>query len=152
MLASEPYFHSSAMPKLGKLVRGVPINGKWSPSTYPSRPMSTDRFSWSSKGTYCSIRKKDSVDTVVPSTPLEDDEYERIQKARERLALRDIELRQIVRHCNGEMDVVRRRLVKDLEILEILKEEIEKAGDGPLREQLEMDFHHGTYSLFRVLD
>jgi hypothetical protein len=79
----------------------------------------------------------------TPMTPVNDDELERILKARERLARREIELRQIIRHCNGEMDIVRRKLVKDLEVMEVLKAEIEKAGTGPMRDQLEEDFHNG---------
>jgi hypothetical protein len=77
-------------------------------------------------------------------TPVNDDEFDRILKARDRLARREIELRQIIRHCNGEMDIVRRKLVKDLEVMEVLKGEIEKAGTGPMRDQLEEDFHNGT--------
>lgn len=77
-------------------------------------------------------------------TPVNDDEFERILKARDRLARREIELRQIIRHCNGEMDIVRRKLVKDLEVMEVLKGEIEKAGTGTMRDQLEEDFHNGT--------
>jgi hypothetical protein len=75
---------------------------------------------------------------------MEDTEYIRINKARERLRRREMELREVIQYCNGEMDLVRTRLVKDLEILEILKGEIDKAGTGPLREQLELDFHNGT--------
>jgi hypothetical protein len=41
------------------------------------------------------------------------------------------------------MDIVRTKLCKDLQLLEILKEEIEKAGSGSVREQLEQDFHDG---------
>lgn len=57
--------------------------------------------------------------------------------------MRDLELRQIIRHCNMEMDDVRRKLCKDLDILEILKGEIENSGMGPMREQLEVDFYNG---------
>jgi hypothetical protein len=41
------------------------------------------------------------------------------------------------------MDVVRQKLCKDLGVLEVLKGEIEKAGTGSLREELEQDFHDG---------
>ena len=78
-----------------------------------------------------------------PSSPCTDEEYSRITKARQRLARREIELRQIIRHCNHEMDIVRRKLIKDLQVMEVLKEEIDKAGTGDLREQLEQDFHDG---------
>lgn len=78
-----------------------------------------------------------------PSSPCTDEEHSRITKARQRLARREIELRQIIRHCNYEMDIVRRKLVKDLQVMEVLKEEIDKAGTGDLREQLEQDFHDG---------
>jgi len=79
----------------------------------------------------------------APSSPYTDEEQSRITKARQRLARREVELRQIIRHCNHEMDIVRRKLVKDLQVMEILKEEIDKAGSGDLREQLEQDFHNG---------
>jgi len=39
------------------------------------------------------------------------------------------------------MDIVRQKLCKDLGVLEVLKGEIEKAGTGSLREELEQDFH-----------
>lgn len=42
-----------------------------------------------------------------------------------------------------EMDIIRRKLCKDLGILEILKGEIEKVESGPMREQLEADFYNG---------
>ena len=45
--------------------------------------------------------------------------------------------------ANNEMDLVRRKLCKDLEVMECLKEEIEKAGHGEMRERLEEDFHQG---------
>jgi hypothetical protein len=79
----------------------------------------------------------------MPIQTIDDDEYERILKARQRLARREVELRQIIRYCNGEMDMVREKLCKDLEVMEILKGEIEQAGTGPMREQLEQDFHDG---------
>jgi hypothetical protein len=41
------------------------------------------------------------------------------------------------------MDIIRRKLCRDLGIMEVLKAEIEKAGSGPMREELEMDFHNG---------
>jgi hypothetical protein len=78
----------------------------------------------------------------------ETDEFERITQARQRLARREIELQQIVRYCNSEMDVVRGKLVKDLQVLEVLKGEIEKAGTGPLRETLEEDFYNGITLIY----
>ena len=88
--------------------------------------------------------------TDVPDpqpSPVTDEEHLHIVKARQRLARREIELRQIIRHCNSEMDVVRRKLVKDLQVMEVLKEEIDKAGTGELREELEGHFRDGKYPL-----
>ena len=82
----------------------------------------------------------------IVESPVEDEQH-RIVKARERLARREVELRQIIRHYNGEMDIVRRKLCKDLQVMEVIREEIDKAGTGPLREQLEEDFHNGTHIL-----
>jgi len=82
-----------------------------------------------------------------PPSPITDEEQLHILKARQRLARREIELRQIIRHCNREMDVVRRKLVKDLQVMEVLKEEIDKAGTGELREELEGHFHDGNFPL-----
>jgi hypothetical protein len=96
---------------------------------------------WSDKSHYSSDEETEEHDP--PYSPIDENEYERINKARERLAMRDLELRQIIRHCNTEMDVVRRKLCKDLDILEILKGEIENSGTGPMREQLEVDFYNG---------
>ena len=127
----------------GKLVRRVPIHGKCTPSPCPSPA----RWSWGSRESTCSATKLEPVETTI----FEHDEYGRINKARERLARREIELRQIIRYCNGEMATVREKLVKDLEILEILKEEIDKAGTGPLREQLELDFHNGITTALYLL-
>lgn len=79
----------------------------------------------------------------IVESPTETEHY-RIHQARQRLARREVELRQIVRHCNGEMDVVRRKLCKDLQVMEVIREEIDKAGSGAMREQLEQDFHNGT--------
>ena len=53
----------------------------------------------------------------------------------------------MIQMTNKEMDLVRRKLCKDLEVMECLKEEIEKAGQGEMRDQLEEDFHHGINSL-----
>jgi hypothetical protein len=79
-----------------------------------------------------------------------DDEVERLENARKRLATRQIELESIIRRANDAMDIVRTKLCKDLQLLEILKEEIEKAGSGAVREQLEQDFHDGTiHNVFR---
>lgn len=50
----------------------------------------------------------------------------------------------MIQMTNQEMDLVRRKLCKDLEVMECLKEEIEKAGQGEMRDRLEEDFHHGT--------
>ena len=90
-----------------------------------------------------------NAETVAPArppSPCTDEEHARVTKARQRLARREVELRQIIRHCNHEMDIVRRKLIKDLQVMEVLKEEIEKAGTGDLREQLEQDFHDGKSS------
>ena len=114
-----------------------------SPCSSPQSPSSgSPRWSWNS---HCSQINGDIPDSydLPPLSPLNDDEHERIKKARERLARREVELRQIIRHCNGEMDIVRRKLCKDLGVMEVLKGEIEKAGTGPMREQLEEDFHNG---------
>jgi len=74
----------------------------------------------------------------------EEGEYHRLTRARLRLSKRKEQLRGMIAGCNDEMDIVRRKLCKDLEVLEVLKEEIEKAGTGSLRDQLEQDFHNGT--------
>ena len=71
------------------------------------------------------------------------DEVDRLENARTRLSQRHFELSRIIRHANETMDLVRRKLCKDLQLLEILKEEIDKAGTGPERDQLEQDFHDG---------
>jgi hypothetical protein len=115
-----------------------PLSTKNPPPCSPSLSLSStlsSRFSWSSS---CNSDVDES-----PVSPITNEEYDRLIKARERLARREIELRQIIRHCNGEMDIIRRKLCKDLGIMEILKAEIEKAGSGPMREELEMDFHNG---------
>jgi uncharacterized protein (DUF2267 family) len=91
---------------------------------------------------------KDGEPAAPTSPTITDEEHSRILKARQRLARRHIELRQIIRHCNKEMDVVRRKLVKDLQVMEVLKEEIDKAGTGDLREQLEQDFHDGIRPIY----
>jgi hypothetical protein len=103
----------------------------------PSTSSGLSRWSWGSHPSNTAGVSETPVQTV------DDDEYERIVKARQRLARREIELRQIIRYCNGEMDVVRQKLCKDLEVMEIIKSEIEQAGTGLLREQLEEDFHNG---------
>ena len=132
----------------GKGVQKVPIRGNCSSSLCTSQT----GWSWGSRESTCFATKLDAVETTVANpTALDDDEYKRINKARERLARREIELRQIIEYANGETATLRVKLVKDLEILEILKEEIEKAGTGPLREQLELDFYNGTTTSLYLL-
>ena len=80
-----------------------------------------------------------------PPSPPSDEEHFHILKARQRLARREIELRQIIRHCNREIDGVRQKLFKDLRVMEVFKEEIDKAGSGDLREELEGHFRDGEY-------
>lgn len=116
---------------------------KKSPSPPLSPPLSSSSTNVSRSWSWnCSNQAPSDVDDA-PISPIGDDEYQRISKARRRLAQREVELRQIIRHCNEEMDFVRRKLCNDLGIMEILKGEIEKAGTGPMREELEMDFHNG---------
>jgi len=112
----------------------------------------SSRWSWCShdteitQNTEIGINAETIMDDglAAPTSPVTDEEHSRILKARQRLARRQIELRQIIRHCNSQMDIVRRKLVKDLQVMEVLKEEIDKAGTGDLREQLERDFHDGA--------
>jgi len=118
----------------------------YSSSSSTSSPSSA-RFSWSSN---CStiITPVETYDLALPTpTSTPDTEIELITKARERLAGRQRELEQVIQHCNCEMDVVRRKLCKDLGILEVIKGEIEKAGTGPIRDQLETDFYDGIMKL-----
>jgi hypothetical protein len=95
--------------------------------------------SWDKKSADFNIAQDDRT----PVSPFDENELDRVIQAQQRLARHEIELRQIIRYCNSEMDIVRRKLCKDLQILEMLKEEIDKAGTGPLREDLEQDFHDG---------
>ena len=123
---------------------------KWSkesssPCSDPNSPSSSKRCSKQSQSPNSEVDETVSITTA-------DDEHERISKARERLARREVELRQIIRHCNGEMDIIRRKLCKDLGVMEVLKGEIEKAGTGPLREQLEQDFHDGIHPTYFKVD
>jgi len=114
-----------------------------SPASTTSTPSSA-RFSWSSN---CSSRTSPTESQVdaVPVSP-DDNEVQRLVKARERLARRELELRQVVRYCNSEMDFIRRKLCQDLEVMEVIKEEVEKAGTGSMRDQLETDFYIGMLS------
>ena len=105
----------------------------------PSAASASTHWSWTS---HCS-NEEPAEESDPPPSPIDENEFDLINKARERLALHEIELREIIRHCNMEMDIVRGKLCKDLGILEVLKGEIEKAGTGPLREQLEVDFYNG---------
>jgi hypothetical protein len=119
----------------------VPLKKCHSPTSSAPTP-SSDRFSWS---TNCSTLATplEPHEFVVPALPNEN-EFQFIAKARERLAHREIELDQIIHHCNSEMDIVRKKLCKDLRVMEMIKGEIEKAGTGPMRDQLEADFYDGT--------
>jgi hypothetical protein len=108
-----------------------------SPPTSSARSLTiatSPRWSWSS-------RKPEVLDR--PPSPPSDEEHFHILKARQRLARREIELRQIIRHCNREIDGVRQKLFKDLRVMEVFKEEIDKAGSGELREELECHFRDG---------
>jgi hypothetical protein len=87
--------------------------------------------------------RTDDAPLAVEDILSPEDEVGRLENARKRLATRQIELESIIRRANEAMDIVRTKLCKDLQLLEILKEEIEKAGSGPVREQLEQDFHDG---------
>ena len=129
-----------------------------SPTSSTASPNSTSssRWSWCSRDTEItqnteigmSAETKMDDPPASPTSPVTDEEHSRILKARQRLARREIELQQIIRHCNSQMDIVRRKLVKDLQVMEVLKEEIDKAGTGDLREQLERDFHDGIRAVY----
>jgi hypothetical protein len=113
----------------------------------PTSPASA-RFSWASSTSSKSspgFIAEYGVVSVVPraNTRARPEEVDRIDKARERLARRTVELETFVLQCNEEMDIIRRKLCKDLGVMEVIKQEIEKAGTGPTREQLELDFHNG---------
>jgi len=82
-----------------------------------------------------------------PLSPPTDEEHLHLLNALQRLARREIELRQIIRHCNHKIDDVRRNLFKDLQVMEVLKEEIDKAGNGEFREELEGHFRNGKCPL-----
>jgi hypothetical protein len=135
-------FQMSRSP--GSLYSLTPPVSPQSTTSSSSHCSRSSHSSHSFRGSWC--RKSPVARTAgdnVPVSPWVDNEHERILQARQRLARREVELRQIVRYCNSEMDVVRQKLCKDLGVLEVLKGEIEKAGTGPLREELEQDFHDG---------
>ena len=130
MMPSSRCRKMTALPEIGCSSQGL-----------PSATSTSTRWSWTS---HYSGDEQAEGDPDPPRSPIDKNEYEQINRARERLALRDLELRQIIRHCNMEMDIIRRKLCKDLAILEILKGEIEKVGTGPIRDQLEVDFYNGN--------
>lgn len=108
----------------------------------PVRPQSQTIRTATAVSTETSLRTDDAK-LAIEDILSPDDEVDRLENARKRLATRQIELESIIRRANEAMDIVRTKLCKDLQLLEILKEEIEKAGSGAVREQLEQDFHDG---------
>src|SRR5438552_17455471 len=80
-------------------------------STAPSPPATSStlstHWSWSS---HCSNKPF----TITENTsPIDEHEHERINKARQRLILREDELQRIINFCNSKMDIVRRKLCND---------------------------------------
>ena len=132
----------------GKLTRKAVTTQTMSLMTPPpsATTPSNCRWSWSSESPTEVLSPVEKQDILSP-----DDEVERLEKARARLIQRQFELSRIIRHANDSMDLVRRKLCKDLQLLEILKEEIDKAGTGPIRDQLEEDFHDGIQNSFPAL-
>jgi hypothetical protein len=119
-----------------------PQNASHSPTSSTSSPLSA-RFSWSSNRSTV-MTPIETYDLALPQpTSQDENELELINKARERLAGRQVELENVIQQCNSEMDIVRTKLCKDLRVLEVIKGEIEKAGTGPMRDQLETDFYNG---------
>lgn len=111
-----------------------------SPMTPPPSATAPSNCRWScSSGTPTEVLSPVANEDIL--SPY--DEVDRLENARTRLSQRHFELSRIIRHANETMDLVRRKLCKDLQLLEILKEEIDKAGTGPERDQLEQDFHDG---------
>jgi len=124
----------------GKLTRKVVTTQTTSPMTPPTSATAPPncRWSWSSESPTEVLSPVAKEDILSPY-----DEVERLENARTRLSQRHFELSRIIRHANETMDLVRTKLCKDLQLLEILKEEIDKAGTGSERDQLEQDFHDG---------
>jgi len=114
------------------------------PLTPPASAVSQSPIPWESPQISPKTTDPNRSLLFSPMSAEEEDEYHRLTRARLRLSKRKEQLRGMIAECNDEMDIVRRKLCKDLEVLEVLKEEIEKAGTGSLRDQLEQDFHNGT--------
>src|SRR5271169_6684259 len=107
--------------RLRRETRGGASLGSSSPTSSTMSPNSTNssRWSWSSHDTEIAQNSEIGMDDgpTARTSPLTEEERSRILKARQRLARRHIELDHIIRYCNREMDVVRRKLVKDLQVM-----------------------------------